>query len=106
MWAEGCSFRLRVDGSLTIADGGAMEEHDLAMESLRHGWRYLPHLRHFWRQINPKLRLDSFPAPKTDACPAPTMARLESALQEFGRMMPGRPVPKVTCPRPPRPAPM
>ena len=31
VWADGCSFRLRPDGGLTLADGGLREEHDLAM---------------------------------------------------------------------------
>ena len=31
VWADGCAFRLRPDGGLTLADGGLREEHDLAM---------------------------------------------------------------------------
>ena len=86
-----CSFRRRLDGRLTIADGGFAEEHDLGLESLRNGPRFLPALSHFWRQTNLRLRADSFPTPRVDACPKPNLARLHAALDTFGSMFPRRP---------------
>jgi hypothetical protein len=90
VWADGCAFRLRPDGALTIADGGSHEEHDLGTETLRHGWRFLPHLREHWGRVNLRVRKDSFPSPRRDACPEPASSRLEHAIQGFAQLFPAR----------------
>jgi glycine/D-amino acid oxidase-like deaminating enzyme len=95
VWASRCSFRRRADGGLTIADGGFREEHDVGWESLRNGPRFLPALAHFWRQTHLRLRADSFPAPRVDACPAPSPARLHAALAELSAMFPSLPPPTL-----------
>lgn len=83
VWAPGCSFRTRGNGELTIADGGAREEHDVGKETFLHGWRFLPSLAHFWRQTFVKFRRASFPTPYEDRCPDPNPGRLERALAIF-----------------------
>lgn len=91
VWAKGCSFRLRLDGRLTIADGGFREEHDFGLESLICGTRFLPALSHFWRQTNLRFRSESFPSPREDACPVPNPNRLQAALTELAELLPALP---------------
>ncbi len=91
VWAKGVSFRLRKDGGLTIADGGQLEEHDIGVETFLHGWRFLPLLRQHYACTHLKLRRDSFPTPRTDACPEPSEARLEFARENFGKLFPALP---------------
>ena len=91
VWAKGVSFRLRKDGGLTIADGGQREEHDIGLETLLHGWRFLPLLRQHYASAHFKLRRDSFPAPRIDACPEPAEARLELAKENFRKLFPALP---------------
>jgi glycine/D-amino acid oxidase-like deaminating enzyme len=91
VWAKGLSFRLRKDGGLTIADGGQLEEHDIGVESFLHGWRFLPLLRQNYACAHFKLRRDSFPTPRTDACPEPAEARLELARENFSKLFPALP---------------
>lgn len=95
VWAKRCSFRMRPDGHLTIADGGFREEHDVGWETLLNGPRFLPALTHFWRQTNLRLRRNSFPRPRPDACPAPNSARLASAVREFSHLFPAAPPLKI-----------
>lgn len=90
VWSDDCAFRLRNDGGLTIADGGHFEEHDIALETLVHGWRFLPSLKKHWAQTHLKLRKDSFPTPRTDACPEPAHSRLLFAAERFAELFPGR----------------
>ena len=90
VWSGECSFRLRPDGGLTLADGGHAEEHDLSADTLRHGWRFLPHLRQFWSQTHLKLRRDSLPHPRRDACPEPAAGRMSAAVEQFAALFPVR----------------
>lgn len=91
VWAKGISFRLRKDGGLTIADGGQLEEHDIGLETFLHGWRFLPLLLQNYDCAHLKLRRDSFPTPRTDACPEPTEARLDFARENFSKLFPALP---------------
>eukprot|EP00392_Amoebophrya_sp_AT5.2_P003565 g3570.t1 len=79
-WCHGLSFRSHPCGKLlTFADGGAREEHDLGLETLLYGPRFVPHLRQFIGQTKLKLRRASFPSPAKHECPEPNGARLERA---------------------------
>ena len=86
VWSGDVSFRLRKDGGLTIADGGRLEEHDIGVETLLHGWRFLPSLRQHYAVTHLKLRRDSFPVPRVDACPEPAQRRLTFAAENFSKL--------------------
>ena len=53
-WAEDIAFRKRQDGGYTIADG-SLNIVDIVPDSFRLAWKFLPALRHQWRDL--RLRL-------------------------------------------------
>merc|ERR1719401_1493613 len=86
VWAPRCSFRKRVDGTLTIADGGYAEEHDFEVfASARYGWKYAPGYLKNPVKVNPvhdiTHRRDPNPNPK----------RIDQAVSTFEKMFPGFP---------------
>lgn len=90
VWAPRCSFRKRVDGSMTIADGGYAEEHDFEVyASTRYGWKYLPgFLKH---PINVNVVHDI--THRRD--PNPNPKRIDQAVSSFERMFPGMPALRI-----------
>lgn len=86
VWAPRCSFRKRVDGTMTIADGGYAEEHDFeAYASTRYGWKFVPGYLKNPIKVNVahdiSYRRDPNPNPK----------RIDQATSYFGKMFPSLP---------------
>jgi len=86
VWAPRCSFRKRVDGTMTIADGGYAEEHDFEVyASTRFGWKYLP--GYLKNPINVNIVHDI--THRRD--PNPNPKRIDQAVSTFEKMFPTMP---------------
>merc|ERR1712045_235616 len=86
VWAPRCSFRKRVDGTMTIADGGYAEEHEFEVyASTVHGPKFLPGYVNNPVKVNPvhdiTYRRDPNPNPK----------RIDQAANTFAEMFPNLP---------------
>jgi len=86
VWAPRCSFRKRVDGTMTIADGGYAEEHDFEVfASSRYGWKFAPGFLK-----NPiKVNVVHDITHRRD--PNPNPRRIDQAVSTFEKMFPGLP---------------
>lgn len=86
VWAPRCSFRQRVDGTLTIADGGYAEEHDFEVySSTRYGWKFAP------GYLNNPIKVNVVHDISHRRDPNPNPKRIDQAAATFGRMFPGLP---------------
>jgi len=86
VWAPRCSFRKRLDGTMTIADGGYAEEHDFEVfASSRYGWKFAPgYLK------NPiKVNVVHDITHRRD--PNPNPRRIDQAVGTFEKMFPSLP---------------
>jgi len=90
VWAPRCSFRKRVDGTMTIADGGYAEEHDFEVyASTVHGWKYLPGYLNNPVKVNPVHDITHLRDPN------PNPKRIDQAMSTFGKMFPNLPALRI-----------
>mmetsp|Transcript_48052 Transcript_48052/g.139187 ORF Transcript_48052/g.139187 Transcript_48052/m.139187 type:complete len:460 (+) Transcript_48052:62-1441(+) len=86
VWAPRVSFRKRLDGTMTIADGGYAEEHEFeAYASTVHGWKYLPGYLNNPIKVNPVHDITYARDPN------PNPKRIDQAAQSFAKMFPELP---------------
>jgi glycine/D-amino acid oxidase-like deaminating enzyme len=90
VWAPRVSFRKRVDGTMTIADGGYAEEHEFeAYGSTMHGYKFLP--GYFKNPIKVNLVHDI----THQRDPNPNPRRIDQAMETFGKMFPKLPALRI-----------
>merc|ERR550525_449332 len=89
VWAPRCSFRLRQDGTMTIADGGYAEEAEFETSCLRHGYQYAPGYLSHPIKINPVHDITHTRDPN------PNPRRIDQAVGTFGRMFPDLPALRI-----------
>jgi len=85
VWAPRCSFRLRLDGTMTIADGGYAEEAEFEANAIRYGYQYLPGYVHNPVKVNPVHDITHTRDPN------PNPRRIDQAAATFHRMFPSLP---------------
>lgn len=86
VWAPRCAFRRRLDGRITISDGGFREEHDFeAFGSMVHGGRYIGgFLKHpVWVNVINDISHHRDPNPRP--------ARIDQACSTFAKLFPNLP---------------
>lgn len=85
VWAPRCSFRLRLDGTMTIADGGYAEEAEFEANAVRYGYQYLPGYVQSPVKVNPVHDITHTRDPN------PNPRRIDQAAATFHRMFPSLP---------------
>lgn len=86
VWAPRVSFRRRVDGTMTIADGGYAEEHEFEVyASTVHGWKFLPGYFKNPVTVNPVHDISHARDPN------PNPKRIDQATGSFAKMFPSLP---------------
>jgi len=85
VWAPRCSFRLRIDGTMTIADGGYAEEAEFEANAVRYGYQYLPGYVQSPVKVNPVHDITHTRDPN------PNPRRIDQAAATFHKMFPSLP---------------
>jgi len=89
VWAPRCSFRLRLDGTMTIADGGYAEEAEFEASAVRYGYQFLPGYISNPVKVNPVHDITHTRDPN------PNPRRIDQAAGTFGRMFPSLPALRI-----------